>query len=267
MRARQLSEEEAFPVLRTASMQTNRRVGQVSQQVIDAARYADAVNRAGKLRMLSQRLVKAGALRRRDRGAAASVEIERRCRGSSQHRRLRQGLSKPTFGDLLEAAAAALERVKMLPAGRSAPGGSRRSTHGPSPARLGRAAHPPARGRGPGRPRSHVINVSGRQRMLSQRHAKSAAGRGARPQAAARARADRPRRRGLRGGARPPARDTPQQAEIRALTRPAGTPGPTSPRRRAGSAARSGRSVDASSETCSRSPSSSPACTSEACRC
>ena len=73
MRARQVSEEEAFAVLRAASMHSNRRVGQVSQQVIAAAHYADAVNRAGKLRMLSQRLVKACALRLLDRGAAASV--------------------------------------------------------------------------------------------------------------------------------------------------------------------------------------------------
>ena len=62
MRARQVSEEEAFAVLRAASMHSNLRVGQISRQVIAAAHYADAVNRAGKLRMLSQRLVKACAL-------------------------------------------------------------------------------------------------------------------------------------------------------------------------------------------------------------
>jgi AmiR/NasT family two-component response regulator len=37
MRARQVSEDEAFRVLRAASMQSNQRVGQVSQQVIAAA--------------------------------------------------------------------------------------------------------------------------------------------------------------------------------------------------------------------------------------
>jgi hypothetical protein len=71
MRARQVSEEEAFAVLRAASMHSNRRVGQVSQQVIAAAHYADAVNRAGKLRMLSQRFVKATALRLLDRDLAS----------------------------------------------------------------------------------------------------------------------------------------------------------------------------------------------------
>jgi hypothetical protein len=45
-------------MLRTASMHSNQRLGQVSQQVIESAHFADAVNRAGQLRMLSQRLVK-----------------------------------------------------------------------------------------------------------------------------------------------------------------------------------------------------------------
>jgi AmiR/NasT family two-component response regulator len=68
MRGRAMSEDQAFSVLRTASMQANQRVGEVSERVIEAARHADAVNRAGQLRMLSQRLVKLAALR------AAAVE-------------------------------------------------------------------------------------------------------------------------------------------------------------------------------------------------
>ena len=71
MRAREVTEAEAFAVLRTASMHSNQRVGQVSRQVIAAAHYADAVNRAGKLRMLSQRLVKLYALRLLEPGGAA----------------------------------------------------------------------------------------------------------------------------------------------------------------------------------------------------
>lgn len=62
MGARQLREEEAYSALRTAAMRTKRRIGQVSRQVIDGARYAEAVNRAGQLRMLSQRLAKLYAL-------------------------------------------------------------------------------------------------------------------------------------------------------------------------------------------------------------
>lgn len=63
MQARGLSEDEAFRLLRGASMQASLRVGEVSRAVAEAAQWAEAVNRAGQLRMLSQRLVKLGAER------------------------------------------------------------------------------------------------------------------------------------------------------------------------------------------------------------
>jgi hypothetical protein len=63
MQARGLSEEEAFRLLRGASMQSNLRVGEVSRSVTEAAQWAEAVNRAGQLRMLSQRVVKLAAQR------------------------------------------------------------------------------------------------------------------------------------------------------------------------------------------------------------
>jgi hypothetical protein len=53
MKAGGLSEDEAFRILRSASQRNQRRVGQVSRRLIDAARAAEAVNRAGQLRMLS----------------------------------------------------------------------------------------------------------------------------------------------------------------------------------------------------------------------
>jgi len=70
MNARQISEEEAFRLLRGAAMHASLRVGEISRSVIGAARQAEAVNRAGQLRMLSQRLVKLSAQR------LAGVEIE-----------------------------------------------------------------------------------------------------------------------------------------------------------------------------------------------
>lgn len=57
MQARQMSDDDAFRVLRTASMHSNQRLGQVGQHIIQSARFAEGVNRAGQLRMLSQRLV------------------------------------------------------------------------------------------------------------------------------------------------------------------------------------------------------------------
>nr|WP_321983550.1 ANTAR domain-containing protein [uncultured Lichenicoccus sp.] len=60
--ARQLREEEAFRALRGAAMVSKQRIGQVSRVVIDSAHSAEAVNRAGQLRLLSQRIVKFYAL-------------------------------------------------------------------------------------------------------------------------------------------------------------------------------------------------------------
>ena len=63
MSARQINENEAFRLLRGAAMHASLRVGEVSRSVIEAARQAEALNRAGQLRMLSQRLVKLSAQR------------------------------------------------------------------------------------------------------------------------------------------------------------------------------------------------------------
>ncbi len=57
MAARSIAEDEAFKLLRGAAMHANLKLAEVSRAVIDAARWAEAVNRAGQLRMLSQRVV------------------------------------------------------------------------------------------------------------------------------------------------------------------------------------------------------------------
>ncbi len=169
MRARQVSEEEAFRVLRAASMHSNQRVGQVSQHVIAAAGFAEAVNRAGQLRMLSQRLVKLFALQ------ALSVPsmplAESAVRVDANLASLGKSLSNATYGDLIEAVAAPWTALKALLA---AP---------PDAARLAEAdklaermllqadrlvANLEAGGNGA---TLQVINTAGRQRMLSQRFA------------------------------------------------------------------------------------------------
>jgi len=87
MRDQQLSESDAFSLLRTASMHTNLRVGEVSRGLIEAAQAAEAVNRAGQLRMLSQRLVKALALWVADADRAAAADQLADC-----HQRLQDNL-------------------------------------------------------------------------------------------------------------------------------------------------------------------------------
>ena len=176
MGARQLREEEAYRALRHAAMHTKQRIGQVSQQVIDAARYAEAVNRAGQLRMLSQRLVKLYALISIDNGAtdprALMTESLRQIHDNLEA--LGRIVSKATFGDMLDAVLGpwkTLRSVLATPAladqlpevNRLAERLLLRSEQ--LTANLEIAAFAAA---------LHVINVSGRQRMLSQRLAKAA---------------------------------------------------------------------------------------------
>ena len=73
MRARQVSEDEAFRLLRTASMHGNQRVGQVSRQVIDAAQVAEAINRAGQQRVVKQALLAAAGAGAKNTPAGAAA--------------------------------------------------------------------------------------------------------------------------------------------------------------------------------------------------
>ena len=57
MRTRGVPEEQAFELLRSLAMRSRQRIGVVAQSVIDMSRAGEAVNRAGQLRMLSQRVV------------------------------------------------------------------------------------------------------------------------------------------------------------------------------------------------------------------
>ena len=172
MRARQVSEDEAFRVLRSASMHSNQRVGQVSQHVIAAAALAEAVNRAGQFRMLSQRLVKIYAL------AAMGVQsapLAQSCeRIDANLATLAKNLSKSTYGDLLDAVTAPWAQLKALLA---APVNASNLQEADALAErmLTQADRLAATLETTGSPTTlHVINVAGRQRMLSQRVAKLA---------------------------------------------------------------------------------------------
>ncbi len=176
MRARQLSDDDAFQILRTASMHSNQRLGQVSQHIIQSARFAESVNRAGQLRMLSQRLIKLYLLQLA--GVQVAQQKERlqdsMLRIDGNLALLGKNLSKPTFGDLLAqvlltwtrlkqalqgdpradqmAQVDALAELLLLEAERLT--GSLENAGSVAPL--------------------HVLNRAGRQRMLSQRFAKYA---------------------------------------------------------------------------------------------
>ena len=77
MSAREMNEDDAFRLLRSAAMTVNVRVGELSRSVFETAQWAEAINRAGQLRMLSQRLVRALAqrlLKLDERAAAATLQ-------------------------------------------------------------------------------------------------------------------------------------------------------------------------------------------------
>jgi AmiR/NasT family two-component response regulator len=177
MHARQLSDDDAFQILRTASMHSNRRLGQVSQHIIHSARFADAVNRAGQLRMLSQRLIKLQLLQL----AGAGLQVQTLLVDSVQRvdaniAGLAKSLSKPTFGDLLGEVVRGWDEFKAALQAAGAPdarqlmaldalaerllGDSEKLTNDLEHA----GAAPPL----------HVLNVVARQRMWSQRYAKVA---------------------------------------------------------------------------------------------
>lgn len=197
MQHQQLSEDNAFALLRTASMQANLRVGEVSRHLIEAAQAADAVNRAGQLRMLSQRYVMAMALRAAAHGRGDDTLAQVAQRLEDNLARL-AGLPAGAHAALLDATRQACQALL-------APGAH---AHGapPDACRPPQLADADARAEAllacadalttaleaaSGRAHLHVVNLSGRQRMLSQRLAKQAllAGLLPGPLAAAQARA------------------------------------------------------------------------------
>lgn len=176
MRSLQVSEDEAFRLLRRASMQDQQRVGLVSRRVIDAARDAESINRAGQLRMLSQRIVKLCALRR------AGVDIDAALRGLDESvarvddnlAQLGRSVSRDTFGDLLDAVAQAWRALApLLRAGDDAALLVQIDEAAEVLLACAEALTAALEAASPSATLA-IVNRAGRQRMLSQRLAKQA---------------------------------------------------------------------------------------------
>ncbi|MDA7415057.1 type IV pili methyl-accepting chemotaxis transducer N-terminal domain-containing protein [Xenophilus arseniciresistens] len=176
MSARGIDEDAAFVLLRGAAMHANLRVGALSRSVVEAAQWAEAINRAGQLRMLSQRLVRLAAQ------ALAGVDAPRsRTLRTASAARVKDNLAHLAALSLDEPGRDALQRVRaawealgtalearMSPATLAAIDGHAEALLANAEA-LTDALEAMA-----GRRALRIVNLCGRQRMRAQRLAKDA---------------------------------------------------------------------------------------------
>lgn len=176
MVARDMAEDEAFTLLRSAAMHANLRLGEVARAVVDAAQWAEAVNRAGQLRMLSQRLAR----------LAAQIMVKIEPTGSLDQRRAVAARVEENIAYLARlpaepACVAALARVRKAWAAFVAVWRPRTVPH--DMVRIDAAAEALLEGAetlaealqaASGRRALRIVNLCGRQRMLAERIAKSA---------------------------------------------------------------------------------------------
>lgn len=175
MSARGLGEDEAFRLLRGAAMSVNLRLGELSRAVCEAARWADAMNRAGQLRMLSQRLVRLAAqqllrIATRDTATLKAESMQRvRDNLAMLMAQCADTAAQPAFArtqSRWQALAHALDVGRM-------DAGALRHVDALAAAMLEAAEHlTEALQEAAGRRALHIVNQCGRQRMRVQRIAK-----------------------------------------------------------------------------------------------
>jgi ANTAR domain/Type IV pili methyl-accepting chemotaxis transducer N-term len=180
MNARGISEDEAFRLLRGAAMHANLRVGEVSRSVIDASQWADAINRAGQLRMLSQRLVKLAAQRLAGidprRARTLQDEAAQRVQDNLDHLAASAPLegAPPATLAALATATEAWGHLKRGLAQRPSPQSLAESDRCAMVLLAGAEALTGALEQGGARRALGLVNLCGRQRMRVQRVAKDA---------------------------------------------------------------------------------------------
>lgn len=173
MRSRRVTEDEAFELLRALSMRSRQRMGVVALSVIDMSRAGEAVNRSGQLRMLSQRVVNCYAQALvGDDGLALRNLVDSMARIESNLTTLRKAISAQGYGDLVERVAATWQAVQVVCAG--APDAGQLNLLDSRAELMLKAAETLTEFlESSGLVESlHVLNLAGRQRMLSQRIAK-----------------------------------------------------------------------------------------------
>lgn len=179
MEARGIGENEAFGLLRGAAMHASLRLVDVSRSVTEAAQWADALNRAGQLRMLSQRLLRlaAQACEAPEARALRSARDDALRRVDDILGRLRNmaaGAPEAHWPPLLERTAAACTALRQALRGK--PGVAALAAADPCADAMLAAAEDllAAMEAASGRRALQIINLCGRQRMRVQRVAKQA---------------------------------------------------------------------------------------------
>lgn len=176
MASRELDEDEAYRLLRGAAMQRQARMGDVSRTVIDASHWAEAVNRAGQLRMLSQCLVRVFAQRlaRVAVRRAGGLQDEAMQRARENIARLELLVPEPLRDPAWVAVVRAWQALQAVIEGRLSAGAVAQADRC-AEVLLQAAEHLTHMLEVAGGRRAlHVVNLSGRQRMLAQRVAKEA---------------------------------------------------------------------------------------------
>lgn len=176
MLARGMGEDEAFALLRSTAMHANLRLGEVARAVVDAAQWAEAVNRAGRLRMLSQRLARLAAQVMVNIETARSLDQRR-----SMGERIDESLvflarlpSEPGSAAALARVQAAWRALVAVWPPRTAPRDMVRIDAAAEALLEGAESLAEALQTASGRRALRIVNLCGRQRMLAERIAKSA---------------------------------------------------------------------------------------------
>jgi len=174
MTGRGLAEDEAFGLLRGAAMNANLRVGELARAVCEAAGWAHAINRAGQLRMLSQRFVRLAAQRLLKIGPRAAAALQ-----EASMSRARENLALlARHCDGTPAALACAEATRCwdalaLELGQRLDRAALDRIDAGAAALLAAAEHlTQVLQSAAGRRALHIVNLCGRQRMRVQRLAK-----------------------------------------------------------------------------------------------
>jgi len=176
MAAQDLDEAGAYQLLRNAAMHAHLRLGEVSRSVVRAAQAAEAVNLAGQQRMLSQRIVKLLAQRAAgiEPRRARQLQDESCARIESNLARLQPMLTEARHAAPLQALSQAWLELRALLVGKpTAEVLTRADAAADALLNLSEQLTGSIETAGAGRP-LRVVNLCGRQRMLSQRLAKEA---------------------------------------------------------------------------------------------